>query len=618
MDRPRLIKLRVVGPGRPVAEVEFGPTLTLITGHSDTGKSHILECIDYALGAGRAPQPIPEMSGYDEVHLELERAGKRYVISRRFADTTGDVLFFEGALDGWDQQAGRPLKAKADPNKPRETLSGVLVELAGFDPTWQVVKNERGGTQVLSFRAVAPFVLIDEEESITQQSPVVPANYTEQTAARSLFHLFLTGQGPDADQLKALNDAAQMREKAAQELVVLDKLIERLRLEINEQQLVRGDLQQAIDEIDAELSEVSELAASSGARVRGLMARRNKALSEANYARSRYQEAREIRERFGLLGTHYESDLARLEFAVEAGHFFAQLAPTHCPVCEQPLPERGEECHPDSGRFQQIRDAATAELRKLRPRLDDLEQAVKDAEQDSTRAAEEWRRQTDLAKDFDAEIRQVENPTAHSARNRVKTLTTRRAKLSKDLLRFEQLDQFNRLRTEAEAAKKAPLAKYRPEHQAAALSKLSEQVGQLLDAWKFPFYTDVTYSLDIDDLIVGGQPRAGHGAGVRAVTHAAFSVGLMRYCLDEDRPHPGFVVIDTPLNNFKGVTDSEPDPELTRDVHTASLYNLATTTDAGQTVVIENIDAPDAIVGIAKVHVFSGPGGEGRQGFYPG
>jgi hypothetical protein len=194
--------------------------------------------------------------------------------------------------------------------------------------------------------------------------------------------------------------------------------------------------------------------------------------------------------------------------------------------------------------------------------------------------------------------------------------TGRRAALARDLLRFEQLDQYNQLRTKAEADSKATLDKFKTPLQAAALNKLSEQISSLLDAWKFPFHTDVHYSQEEDDLYVGGQLRRGHGAGVRAVTHAAFTVGLMRYCLAENTPHPGFVVIDTPLNNFKGVSDDQDDPELTRDVHTATLFDLARNTQ-GQIIVIENVEAPASILDLASVHRFSGPQGSGRQGFYP-
>jgi hypothetical protein len=91
----------------------------------------------------------------------------------------------------------------------------------------------------------------------------------------------------------------------------------------------------------------------------------------------------------------------------------------------------------------------------------------------------------------------------------------------------------------------------------------------------------------------------------------------MRYCMALERPHPGFVVLDTPLRHFRGETDDIDDPTLTRDLHAAFLHSLATTRGLGQSVIIENVDPPASIANVATVHVFSGAEGDGRRGFYP-
>lgn len=69
MARPKIQRLRVSGHGRKPAEIDFGPTLTFITGMSDTGKTHVLECVDYALGASNDPRQLPESKGYDRISL---------------------------------------------------------------------------------------------------------------------------------------------------------------------------------------------------------------------------------------------------------------------------------------------------------------------------------------------------------------------------------------------------------------------------------------------------------------------------------------------------------------------------------------------------------------------
>lgn len=114
-----------------------------------------------------------------------------------------------------------------------------------------------------------------------------------------------------------------------------------------------------------------------------------------------------------------------------------------------------------------------------------------------------------------------------------------------------------------------------------------------------------------------GHVFADRRKGVRAVTHAAFTVGLLAHCLQQETPHSGFVLLDTPLSPFKGMTDAEEDPEMERSVREACLRSLATRADLGQTIMIENVDPPVGLSNQAVVHEFVGELGDGREGFYP-
>lgn len=173
MSRAILRRLRVSGVGRASAEIDFGPTLTLITGRSDTGKTHIVECLDFALGDGGLPKEIPERDGYDEVALELQHGGSIFVISRRMSKP--DVArIFTGALDDWDGQAGEtfPVSIGQAP-KSSETLSGWLLQVSGFDVDAPIISNKKGKHQRLSFRTFAPMAIVDEEAIITSPDPAV-------------------------------------------------------------------------------------------------------------------------------------------------------------------------------------------------------------------------------------------------------------------------------------------------------------------------------------------------------------------------------------------------------------------------------------------------------------
>ena len=74
-----------LGPQRTPACVEFGLGLNIVYGASDTGKSFLVEAIDFMLG-GRPPlRDLPERIGYDRIQLGIETfTGEAYTIFRRY------------------------------------------------------------------------------------------------------------------------------------------------------------------------------------------------------------------------------------------------------------------------------------------------------------------------------------------------------------------------------------------------------------------------------------------------------------------------------------------------------------------------------------------------------
>lgn len=618
MPRALLRRLRVSGVGVDDAEVEFGPKLTLITGRSDTGKTHIVECLDFALGDGGLPKEIPERDGYDEIALEMQHDGSVYVISRRMS-TPDTVRIFTGALDDWDGRAGETFAASIG-QAPRssETLSGWLLQKSGFDVDAPIISNKKGKHQRLSFRTFAPMAIVDEESIITSKSPILSPQRTEHTANRSIFGIVLTGHTPTIEEVEEIRQAHDRREKANERLEVLDPMIEEVRSAIESEGGSRSQLEADLRRLEQELAEVSETVTKSGERAKALMGERNRALHEADKANREALANRDLQSRFHLLKQHYEVDVRRLEFVMEGGHFFHQIAASHCPTCGQEI-ELGDEakCHPESAEFLDIEKAAGVEITKLAPRMKDLDVAIEEAaerEAAEARIAEQARKRAEA---LDQEIEEVANPSAAAARQRVAAVTANRRSLEDKLLRFRELDRYLAAREQADAIVQESVDGYRPGQNAESLSALATQVEELLLAWRFPVLSEVRWDTRADDLVIDGKQRRAFGKGVRAITHTALTVGLMLHCLKHDTPHPGFAVLDSPLTPYKGTAEQIEDSELPAEVRPALLHSLATLDDEAQAIIIDNIDPPESLRDEAVVHEFVGPEGPGRAGFYP-
>jgi hypothetical protein len=616
MARTALRRLAVRGPGKSDATLDFAPGLTLITGISNTGKTHALECIDFALGARDAPKPIDEAEGYTSVVLELSCTGTIKTISRTYSSPTV-ALVFDGTIEAWDGTSGNELTVASNRRKPETTLNAMLLEAAGFKAGTMIPGSTKGKTQMLSYRNVAPFCIVNEDEVIGDRSPVASTAPTSDVAPKAVFALMLTGEVPEAE-VTAVRDANQARDQAKNRAALLTDMIAELQVEIASREVDRQTLERQLAQLDAELTEITDSLAQRSAALETLVGHRRESLNHADTANARRIESLALEERFGLLARHYESDVRRLEFVMEGGHFFTQLAASHCPECGRPY-DVGDPCHPESAHADEVEQAARAEIGKLQPRMADVQRAITEAAEDAVAAGVEYDQATARARELDEQIREQASPAAEHARSQLAALTARRRVIEEDLLRYRELDRFVAAKQEADIAADKKPATFRASQNADALKALGEEIERVLRAWQFDVGSGVYLDAPTLDLVIGGKPRGANGKGVRAVARAAFNVGLMRYCLANDRPHPGFVIIDTPLRPYKGYTPQGEEADEARrldPVRTACIRDLAAA-NAGQVIIMENEEPPDDVRKLAMVHDFGGPLAAGRAGFYP-
>ena len=107
--------------------------------------------------------------------------------------------------------------------------------------------------------------------------------------------------------------------------------------------------------------------------------------------------------------------------------------------------------------------------------------------------------------------------------------------------------------------------------------------------------------------------------------YAAFKVALMLHCHDNKLPHPGFVVLDTPLLTYREPMD-ETHGDLVEDelaikatgLNKRFYAHLAGIAATVQVIVLENTDLPADIGTLGAVTTFTKrDGGDTRYGFFP-
>jgi hypothetical protein len=327
--------------------------------------------------------------------------------------------------------------------------------------------------------------------------------------------------------------------------------------------------------------------------------------------------------RFEQLRDVYESDIQRLEAIDEAGFLLSLGGDRDCPMCGA-SPENQKFVH-GIYEIERARSAAGAEIAKIRQRSTELETTLRDLDVE----AREIERRLDRAeRQLSSLEEQLQNlaPVASTARQRVNEILSIRDQVRSGLSLIEQRASLQERRDQLSAAR-PPSRGDRPhlDVPGSAVHEFAQTVSAVLTEWQFPGDRHVSFDDTTFDLRIDGKARKDNGKGVRAVTHAAFKVALILYCHERGLPHPGFLILDTPLLTYRDPLHSRygplsEDEEIFRNTSLKDFFfeHLFANSDKAQIIVIENIDLPPDIEQLAQVDTFTGDPLSGRKGLlYP-
>ncbi|MGX1346859.1 TolA-binding protein [Bradyrhizobium elkanii] len=611
--RLQIRHLSFLGPNRPAATVRFEPGFNVVYGASDTGKSFILDSIDYMLG-GRGPlRDFPEREGYDRVLLGLaSTSGESFTLQRSTAG--GGFLKVEGLHETDFPQQGASELREAHDDRKDDNLSRYLLKTIGLVDR-RIRRNKLNETNSLSFRNLARLAIVDEEEIIQKRSPLSDGNLVADTPNTATFKLLLTGV--DDSSLTPIRSSPQEHSRAGQ-LELLGQLIADNQAKIRN---LSGPPKQLEDQ-DQKLEE------SMRGRLQALVAHENEykdASTRRREARRKLEEANErltevsvLLDRFDLLGKHYQSDVERLEGIREGGTLFSALSDGVCPLCgaEAQHQHRSADCE---GNADQVVRAAEAELRKIDLLQEDLTKTVR---QLNTELRNLQRRLPKLESDefqLSTRIREELAPNLRAMRTSYSELAEKRGEVREALGLYVTLKDLEDRRATLEREEAEASGGNTPDAglPAASLDKFATVVQHILQSWHFPNAERVHFDQKARDLVIGGKNRTSFGKGLRAITQSAFTIALLQYCKEQATPHPGFALLDSPLLSYKE-PDGDDDDLRHTDLKTRFYEYLKQLGSDQQVIIIENTDPPDDVRAMSYAQKFTGnPGEAGRAGLFP-
>lgn len=602
------------GPDQPPAIVKFQTGLNVIYGASDTGKSFIIEAIDYMFGAKGPLKDIPQATGYDQILLALQFSQGDVITARRSMDG-GAFEVFEGAFsDELPDTEGKVLGETHSAKSP-DNLSAFLLGRVGLTDK-KIRKNAKDETQNLSFRNLARLCIVNEEEIIQKRSPLSDGNYTADTANTSVFRLLLTGVDDSALVVRQQKSPEEQKREAQLEL--LDQLISEIERKIKEMSGSRDELTSQEERLNASMDARSRQLSVTEDQYRGVSSDRRNLMKRREENRNRYTEVVTLLERFKLLRMHYRSDIERLMTIKEAGNIISTIDADVCPVCgaDAEHHKNGVTCDDDVAR---VIAAAASEIEKIERRAEELSETIDALVKEKNNLEGSLPKIEEYLRVKNTELQTIIAPDLRKLRTSYKELADKGANVREALGLFDtKSDLIDRKIRLEKANSKVSNSTSSPVTALTdtMVSPFSELVQKTLESWGFPGADRVHFDLQANDLVISGKPRVSYGKGLRAITQAAFSISLMEYCADNDSAHPGFVILDSPLLSYK--EPEGPEDDLSKTDLNGNFYRfLLQRKENRQVIIVENTDPPSDVELGNRVEHFSGIDSEGRYGLFP-
>lgn len=591
------------------AEVEFRSGMNVIAGPSDTGKTYIFQCLRFALGGKEVPKPIPEAQGYERLFLVIcANDGTSYTIERSLSG--GDIALSEGdAAVPETLKNKKTLPAEHSGKNPR-TLSSFLLNLSGLEN--KLVMTKKSNTMSLSFRDVRQLVMVDEERIVKEGSPILSQNFAANTREKSVFNLLITGV--DDSSVLIANNVEQKQENTNSEIEKLDFLLSEFRKDLP-QDFSAEEIGASIERLEKTLDNVGQAHDVRQRELQTVESFSQELQAEKRRVLGRIDALTQLLARFLLLHEKYINDIDRLGALDQASDAFSQYDLVACPICGSSLKGSESHFHNVESNFADIAKGIEAEREKLVVLIGDLNSTV-DRLTVEKLDLEESRTQIESRLDgLERTRKEVLGSTSFETALDVKNLTLTLIERRQQLLLGERIQQILSQRASLLETPAPPVEVEIQRNDALAKEELSLEIEGILKSWKYPALTRVTFDNSSYDLIISGQSRKAHGKGYRALTHAAFSIGLMNYCFSKHLHHPGFVVLDSPLTTYKG-KDATSQEDVSADMKSTFYVALAKASPETQIIIIDNDEPPDmAQRSINYVHFTKEPH-SGRAGFF--
>ena len=355
MNRFYLKKLIVAGGQHQSSVIEFNQGFNLIIGPSNTGKSFIMDCLDYVLGATPSKthpsKVIDANNGYELISLELITQGGCVTLNRKIGDSKIEVISSDSSIENGRYSVS---------NQAKKNINSVFLSLLGIDSDHKILSSEKGDTQKLSWRTMLHFFFLRQPDIARETSPLITPGWNAPTPSIATLLFLLTGK--DANNLQKQEDPTISKAKKKALLAYIQEKLDdlskqRAELEKTASQCEIVDIPNVIKDLKKQIQQIQN-------HIDTAISKGHFIMSKIYDLNGKLSECETVIHNFSILHQQYQSDIHRLEFIID-GSLASQNFPkvSHCPFCNSKITTP-----PDTKYI----EASSVELEKIKSHIEGL------------------------------------------------------------------------------------------------------------------------------------------------------------------------------------------------------------------------------------------------------
>lgn len=592
-------RIIVTGIGHEPSSIEFTEGLNMVIGPSNTGKSHIMKCVDYLFGfaeSAKHPFSFNMNWGYTHIRMVLETANGTVILNRKIGEKSIDVSGTDPTITPGKYGVG----------KAKNSINSLWLKLVGIDEEHQILSNQKGDTQTLTWRSLMHLFFVSQTEIARTTSILTSTHGISPTPSESALLFLLTGQDAVKPPKKESKETKEARKDSV--IAFIKKTLQRIERRIEE--LDKEQEAHPLPEVDAKIKSISAAISAIQADIDKSVHESKMLMSTIYEQNGKISEYSAILRSFDTLRAQYQIDIDRLAFIVDGEQCqVAESVLTQCPIChsELPIQERPS-----------VTEAARADLHHIALHLRELEKAYMDT-LEKQKAAEA------AVLELESRRRQVDNYVANTLSPQLQGL---KKQLDEYCLCIQHAQEMDTLRSE-KTMYEVDLFEWenKPDEESTVsiditdsytyeiLEKMNSKVSEILKAIHFPGYSSVRFDKDTFDFTIQDMPKdTTNGGGYCGVLNAVELLALREVLHEHGRHEIGILLLDSALTQLSESLYTKKGA-IIRD---GLLRYMIAHQDIGQVIIIEQREKmPDWILQSRECNVieFTKSPGIGIYGF---